>query len=147
MQVVVLHKEVGVGLGFSMAGGVDQNKPVTVRKCAFWLSFSNTSLVSVVIFSLWFTQVHKVFHTGVAAQEGSIQEGDQVLSINGTALCAHSHWEALRVLRRAKTREMGVVVLRRGSVISMSKDGVQTNVQEPARTRTTETGERSNRRH
>lgn len=32
VQVVVLHKEVGVGLGFSLAGGVDQNKPVTVRK-------------------------------------------------------------------------------------------------------------------
>lgn len=32
MQVVVLHKDVGVGLGFSLAGGVDQNKPVTVRE-------------------------------------------------------------------------------------------------------------------
>lgn len=32
VQVVVLHKEVGVGLGFSVAGGVDQSKPVTVRK-------------------------------------------------------------------------------------------------------------------
>lgn len=32
MQVVVLHKEVGVGLGFSVAGGVDQNKPIIVRK-------------------------------------------------------------------------------------------------------------------
>lgn len=38
VQVVVLHKEVGVGLGFSLAGGVDQNKPVTVRKFTF-LSF------------------------------------------------------------------------------------------------------------
>ncbi len=35
MQVVVLHKEVGSGLGFTLAGGVDQNKPVTVSvtKC------------------------------------------------------------------------------------------------------------------
>lgn len=32
VQVVVLHKEVGVGLGFSLAGGVDQNKPITVRR-------------------------------------------------------------------------------------------------------------------
>ncbi|XP_026172921.1 uncharacterized protein LOC113136372 isoform X2 [Mastacembelus armatus] len=30
VQVVVLHKEMGVGLGFSLAGGVDQNKPITV---------------------------------------------------------------------------------------------------------------------
>ena len=31
MVVVVLHKDIGVGLGFSMAGGADQNKPITVR--------------------------------------------------------------------------------------------------------------------
>ncbi|XP_059363715.1 uncharacterized protein LOC132102971 isoform X2 [Carassius carassius] len=30
VQVVVLHKEVGSGLGFTLAGGVDQNKPVTI---------------------------------------------------------------------------------------------------------------------
>lgn len=86
VHVVVLHKDVGVGLGFSLAGGVDQNKPVTV---------------------------HKVFHSGVAAQEGSVKEGDHVLSINGTALSGFAHWEALRVLRRAKGREMGVVVLKK----------------------------------
>ncbi|KAM4735045.1 uncharacterized protein FYW61_005623 [Anableps anableps] len=87
VQVVVLHKEVGVGLGFSLAGGVDQNKPITV---------------------------HKVFNSGVAAQEGSIREGDRVLSINGTALSESAHWEALRTLRRAKAREMAVVVLQKG---------------------------------
>lgn len=43
VQVVVLHKEVGVGLGFSLAGGVDQNKPVTVRKYSFLLSLENVS--------------------------------------------------------------------------------------------------------
>ncbi|XP_028280815.1 uncharacterized protein LOC114448215 [Parambassis ranga] len=102
VHVVVLHKEVGVGLGFSVAGGVDQNKPVTV---------------------------HKVFPTGVAAQEGSIREGDHVLSINGTALCGSAHWEALRILRRAKTRDMGVVVLRRGDVCCASKKTVHGNNQ------------------
>ncbi|XP_039974419.1 uncharacterized protein si:dkey-92i15.4 [Xiphias gladius] len=114
VQVVVLHKEVGVGLGFSLAGGVDQNKPVTV---------------------------HKVFPSGLAAQEGSIREGDQVLSINGTSLCGYAHWEALRVLRRAKTREMGVVVLRRGGVSNASKSGVQTNNQGPTQSQFTETGQ------
>ncbi|XP_054477359.1 uncharacterized protein si:dkey-92i15.4 isoform X2 [Anoplopoma fimbria] len=112
VQVVVLHKDIGVGLGFSVAGGVDQNKPVTV---------------------------HKVFHSGVAAQEGSIREGDQVLSINGTALCDYAHWEALRVLRRAKTREMGVVVLRRGGMSSVPKGGAQTNNQGQTETHFTET--------
>ncbi|XP_068591418.1 uncharacterized protein si:dkey-92i15.4 [Cebidichthys violaceus] len=114
VQVVVLHKDMGVGLGFSVAGGVDQNKPVTV---------------------------HKVFHLGVAAQEGSIREGDQVLSINGTALCGYAHWEALRVLRRAKTREMGVVVLRRGGVSSVCKGGEQTINQGQTQTQCTETGQ------
>ncbi|XP_061675410.1 uncharacterized protein si:dkey-92i15.4 [Syngnathoides biaculeatus] len=113
VHVVVLHKEIAVGLGFSIAGGVDQNKPVIV---------------------------HKVFPTGVAAQEGSIREGDQVLSINGTALGGHTHWEALRVLRRAKTREMGVVVLRRGDIGSTSK-GREGQTEEPMPTQTSETGQ------
>lgn len=114
VQVAVLHKEVGVGLGFSVAGGVDQNKPVTV---------------------------HRVFHSGVAAQQGSIREGDQVLSINGTALCGHAHWEVLRVLRRAKNRETGVVVLRRGGVSGVPKSGVQTSVPGPTQTLFTEAGQ------
>lgn len=89
------------------------------------------------------SQVHKVFHSGVAAQEGSIREGDQVLSINGTALCSYAHWEAVRVLRRTKTREMGVVVLRRGGNSSVCKRGAQTNNQGPTQTQFTETGEKS----
>ncbi|XP_076135919.1 uncharacterized protein LOC143118725 [Alosa pseudoharengus] len=89
VQVVVLHKEVGTGLGFTVAGGIDQNKPVTV---------------------------HKVFSHGVAGQEGSIKEGDLVLSINGTTLQGSGHWEALRTLRKARGRGMAVVVLQRARV-------------------------------
>lgn len=90
-----------------------------------------------------FPQVHKVFHSGVAAQEGSIREGDQVLSINGTALCGCNHWEALRVLRRAKSREMAVVVLRRGDVCGVSKySGVQGNKQGPTQVQVIQTGEK-----
>lgn len=83
-----------------------------------------------------------MFYSGVAAQEGSIREGDQVLSINGTALCGCAHWEALRVLRRAKSREMGVVVLRRGDVSGASKTAVQGNKQGPTQTQFFETGEK-----
>ncbi|XP_036393797.1 uncharacterized protein si:dkey-92i15.4 isoform X2 [Megalops cyprinoides] len=96
VQVVVLHKDVGCGLGFTVAGGVDQNKPVTV---------------------------HKVFPCGLAAHEGSIREGDQVLSINGTALKNSAHWEALRTLRRARTRNMAVVVLQKGGTAKTLKGG------------------------
>ncbi|XP_062255625.1 uncharacterized protein si:dkey-92i15.4 [Platichthys flesus] len=114
VQVAVLHKEIGVGLGFSVAGGVDQNKPVTV---------------------------HRVFHSGVASKEGSIMEGDQVLSINGTALNDYTHWEVLRVLRRAKARETGVVVLRRGGVSDVSNSGVQTSTPGPTQTQITDDGQ------
>ena len=84
-----------------------------------------------------------MFHSGVAAQEGSIKEGDQVLSINGTSLCGYVHWEALRVLRRAKTRDLGVVVLRKGGSSSSCKGGAQTNNLGPTQTQSTETGEKS----
>ncbi|MED6245947.1 hypothetical protein ATANTOWER_010684 [Ataeniobius toweri] len=114
VQVVVLHKEVGAGLGFSLAGGVDQNKPITV---------------------------HKVFDSGVAAQEGSIMEGDHVLSINGTALSESAHWEALRTLRKAKAQETVVVVLRKGDLSGASKVGVQENYDTETRTQY-ETGQR-----
>ncbi|XP_028984178.1 uncharacterized protein si:dkey-92i15.4 [Betta splendens] len=114
VQVVVLHKDMGAGLGFSLAGGVDQNKPVTV---------------------------HKVFHSGVAAQEGSIKEGDHVLSINGTALCGYAHLEALRVLRKAKAREMAVVVLRRGDISGCCKGKVQGVKQGEAQAPFIETGQ------
>ncbi|KAI4880952.1 hypothetical protein NFI96_019597, partial [Prochilodus magdalenae] len=104
VQVVVLHKEVGRGLGFTVAGGVDQNKPVTV---------------------------HRVFPCGCAAQQGSIQEGDQVLSINGTALHNSAHWEVLRTLRKARGLGMAVVVLRRGS-IAETQPSPREGLQKPA---------------
>lgn len=84
-----------------------------------------------------------MFHSGVAAQEGSIREGDHILSINGTALCDCGHWEALRVLRKAKSREMAVVVLRRGDLSGSCKRSVQGTTQGAALTRSTETGEMS----
>lgn len=32
IHVVILHKEEGAGLGFTIAGGIDQNKATTVSK-------------------------------------------------------------------------------------------------------------------
>lgn len=86
-------------------------------------------------------QVHRVFPSGIAAQEGSIQEGDTVLSINGTSLCSCAHWEAHRVLRRARVRNLGVVVLRRGEVNNLSKIGASSG---PKQTQVAEKGERLN---
>ncbi|XP_061526557.1 pro-interleukin-16 isoform X3 [Phycodurus eques] len=85
IHVVILHKEVGAGLGFSIAGGCDrENKALTV---------------------------HKVFPSGLATQEGTIQKGDEVLSINGQTLRGVMHADASAVLRQARTLELAVVVV------------------------------------
>ncbi|XP_060116141.1 pro-interleukin-16 [Heteronotia binoei] len=87
IHVTILHKEEGAGLGFSLAGGVDlENKAITV---------------------------HRVFPSGLAAQEGTIQKGDEVLSINGKSLKGAAHNDALEILRRARHPKQAVIVTRK----------------------------------
>ncbi|XP_070619610.1 pro-interleukin-16 [Erythrolamprus reginae] len=84
IHVTILHKEEGNGLGFSLAGGIDlENKAVVV---------------------------HKVFPSGLAFQEGTIQKGDEVLSINGKSLKGATHSEALEILRKARHLRLAVIV-------------------------------------
>ncbi|XP_068059885.1 pro-interleukin-16 isoform X1 [Anomalospiza imberbis] len=91
IHVTVLHKEDDTGLGFSLAGGIDlENKVVTV---------------------------HKVFPNGLACQEGTIQKGDEVLSINGKSLKGATHSDASAIMRQARQARQAVVVTRK------SKDG------------------------
>ncbi|KAM9488733.1 uncharacterized protein Hap1MRO34_005599 isoform 1-T5 [Clarias gariepinus] len=109
VHVVVLHKEAGNSLGFTVAGGVDQNKPVTV---------------------------HKILRNGIAAQEGTIHLGDQVLSINGNALQNSTHKEVFNTMKKARGRAMAVVVIRRGDVTETSyslKDSPQKEAGTPGR--------------
>ena len=146
--MVVLHKDVGIGLGFTVAGGIDQNKPVTVCACFsffFFTTMLNKTGSILIPGEMSFThshssQVHKVISHGVADQEGSIQGGDLVLSINGTTLQNSAHWEALRTLRKARGRDMVVVVLQRGGV-SGSRQKRTNRGQEPPSTAQGETGE------
>ncbi|XP_039980626.1 pro-interleukin-16 [Xiphias gladius] len=85
IHVVILHKEEGAGLGFSIAGGSDlESKALTV---------------------------HKVFPSGLAAQEGTIQKGDEVLSINGQTLRGVTHADATAALRQARSLKLAVVVI------------------------------------
>ncbi|XP_015260886.1 PREDICTED: pro-interleukin-16 [Gekko japonicus] len=87
IHVTILHKEEGAGLGFSLAGGADlENKAITV---------------------------HRVFPSGLAVQEGTIQKGDEVLSINGKSLKGAAHNEALEILRRARHPKQAVIVTRK----------------------------------
>ncbi|XP_062307224.1 PDZ domain-containing protein 2 isoform X1 [Osmerus eperlanus] len=84
---VVFTKDEGSGLGFSIAGGMDlEQKAVTV---------------------------HRVFLTGVAGTEGTIQRGDHVLSINGSSLEGTTHGEALSCLHQARLKTQALVVTRR----------------------------------
>ncbi|XP_030269496.1 pro-interleukin-16 isoform X2 [Sparus aurata] len=85
IHVVILHKEEGAGLGFSIAGGSDlESKAPTV---------------------------HRVFPSGLAAQEGTIQKGDEVLSINGQTLRGVTHADATGALRQARDLKLAVVVV------------------------------------
>lgn len=61
------------------------------------------------------------------------------MSINGTALSETGHWQAVKILRKAKDREMAVVVLRKGDLSGGSKLEVQGN-NEMATTTQYETG-------
>ncbi|XP_057687790.1 PDZ domain-containing protein 2 isoform X3 [Corythoichthys intestinalis] len=84
-QLVVLHKEEGSGLGFSIAGGSDlENKTITV---------------------------HRVFSKGAASREGTIVKGDRIVSINGTSLDGKTHGEAVSCLHQAKLSKQALVVI------------------------------------
>ncbi|XP_070809510.1 pro-interleukin-16 isoform X2 [Pituophis catenifer annectens] len=112
IHVTILHKEEGTGLGFSLAGGIDlENKAVVV---------------------------HKVFPSGLASQEGTIQKGDEVLSINGKSLKGATHSEALEILRKARHLRLAVIVTRKpkerewstqsGSLQSSASTGSETSM-------------------
>ncbi|XP_041643763.1 PDZ domain-containing protein 2 isoform X3 [Cheilinus undulatus] len=86
-HLVVLNKEEGSGLGFSIAGGVDlEQKTITV---------------------------HRVFSRGAAFLEGTIQRGDSIVSINGSSLEGKTHGEAVSCLHQARLSSQAVVVVRR----------------------------------
>ncbi|KAM4826446.1 pro-interleukin-16 [Thomomys bottae] len=96
IRVTVLHKEEGAGLGFSLAGGVDlENRVVTV---------------------------HRVFPDGLASREGTIQKGNEVLSINGKSLKGATHSNALAVLRQARDPRQAVVVTRQAEEATQNLD-------------------------
>ncbi|XP_056314246.1 PDZ domain-containing protein 2 isoform X2 [Danio aesculapii] len=84
---VILSKEQGAGLGFSIAGGVDlEQKSITV---------------------------HRVFTRGVAGVEGTIHRGDRVLSINGTSLSGITHGEALSCLHQTRLPKQALVIIQK----------------------------------
>lgn len=70
-----------------------------------------------------FRQVHKVFASGLAAEEGTIQKGDKVLSINGQMLHNMKHADATAALRQARTFTVAVVVLNKSCAGKETESG------------------------
>lgn len=62
-----------------------------------------------------FVQVHRVFPSGLAAQEGTIEKGDEVLSINGQTLRGLTHADATAALRQSRCLKQAVVVVSKGA--------------------------------
>lgn len=56
-------------------------------------------------------QVHKVFPSGLASEEGTIQKGDELLSINGQSLKEVTHSEGTAILRQARMLKQAVIVI------------------------------------
>ncbi len=74
----------------------------------------NTSKTIVYIDAMYcitYLQVHKVFPSGLAAQESTIERGDEVLSINGQTLKNITHSDATAILRQARTMKQAVIVV------------------------------------
>uniref|UniRef100_A0A8D0LBJ7 PDZ domain containing 2 n=1 Tax=Sphenodon punctatus TaxID=8508 RepID=A0A8D0LBJ7_SPHPU len=84
---VVLNKEEGSGLGFSVAGGIDLEQKSII--------------------------VHRVFSKGVACQEGTIERGDLILSINSTCLTGSVHGDVLNALHQARLHKYAVIVIKK----------------------------------
>ncbi|PNF35456.1 hypothetical protein B7P43_G04136 [Cryptotermes secundus] len=87
---VTFHKGPGrKSLGFSVVGGQDSPKG------------------GMGIF------VKTVFHSGQAAEEGSLKEGDEILAVNGKSLQGLTHSEAITVFKDIKSGEVLLHVGRR----------------------------------
>ncbi|XP_008051497.1 PDZ domain-containing protein 2 [Carlito syrichta] len=85
---IVLYKKEGSGLGFSVAGGTDvEPKSVTV---------------------------HRVFSQGPASQEGTMNRGDFLLSVNGASLAGLVHRDVLKILHQAQLHKDALVVIKKG---------------------------------
>lgn len=79
-----------------------------------WFSFPSTEdWTQLAPDFFWFVQVHRVFPHGLASQEGTIQKGSEVLSINGKSLKGATHSDALAILRQARDPRQAVIVTRR----------------------------------
>ncbi|KAG7220825.1 hypothetical protein INR49_031564 [Caranx melampygus] len=107
----------GTDRGFSVRGGGSQAEaPVTSSSAQSVISAIPSQEIQRMIQEVSnldddTLKVHKVFPSGLAAQEGTIQKGDEVLSINGQTLRGVTHADATATLRQARSLKLAVVVI------------------------------------
>ncbi|XP_062939897.1 PDZ domain-containing protein 2 isoform X2 [Cynocephalus volans] len=61
------------------------------------------------------SEVHRVFSQGAASQEGTMNQGDFLLSVNGASLAGLGHRDVLKVLHQAQLHKDALVVIKRGN--------------------------------
>ncbi|XP_045855544.1 PDZ domain-containing protein 2 isoform X2 [Meles meles] len=86
---IVLNKKEGSGLGFTVAGGTDMEPKSIV--------------------------VHRVCSQGAASQEGTVNRGDFLLSVNGASLAGLAHGDVLKILHQAQLHRDVLVVIKKGN--------------------------------
>ncbi|KAM5264439.1 PDZ domain-containing protein 2 [Ctenodactylus gundi] len=86
---IALNKKEGAGLGFSVVGGTDV-EPKSVM-------------------------VHRVFSQGMASQEGTVSQGDLLLSVNGASLASLAHGEVLKILHQAQLHKQALMIIKKGN--------------------------------
>lgn len=56
-----------------------------------------------------------MFSQGVASQEGTVSQGDFLLSINGTSLAGLAHSEVTKVLHQAELHKHALMIIKKGN--------------------------------
>ena len=59
--------------------------------------------------------VKTIYPNGQAAEKGTLQAGDEILSVNGKAFQGLSHQEAINVFKAIKTGEVVILIGRRNN--------------------------------
>ncbi|XP_004411589.1 PREDICTED: PDZ domain-containing protein 2 [Odobenus rosmarus divergens] len=102
---IVLNKKEGSGLGFTVAGGTDMEPKSVV--------------------------VHSVCSQGAASQEGTVNRGDFLLSVNGASLAGLVHGDVLKILHQAQLHRDVLVVIRKGNDRPRPSSGQEASGQGP----------------
>lgn len=59
--------------------------------------------------------MHRVCSQGAASQEGTVNRGDFLLSVNGASLAGLAHGDVLKILHQAQLHRDVLVVIKRGN--------------------------------